>query len=108
MRRLNTETLHTKQASYFGIVSIVSYLIFNAVRVTYRYTDYPLPKIIFIASLLLFILTSIFSFIHALKSRREPYTPVTSRLRIYVGLCFLFWVYLIIYLRDDILSMLAW
>lgn len=107
MRRLDTETIHTRQASYFGLISLVSFLVLNVTILAFRYTDRILPKVVVGITLILFSITSVLSLYHAFTSRAE--TDFSSRLRVitFSLLCIGCWVYLIGILPREVVSILS-
>jgi hypothetical protein len=107
MRRLDTETTHTRQASYFGLITLLTFLVLNVTVLAHRYTDYILPKTVVSITILLFLVTSTLCLFHAVRSRREPRSSSTSKMNIFVGLSVLCWLYILVNLRGDLLGILA-
>lgn len=104
MRRLDTETIHTRQASYFGLMSLLSFLTLKATLITSKHAHHLLPKTVAQFSALLFIASSIICIYFAFKARKEPKSKQKLKMKFLVGFSILFWVLLVSQLSKEILG----
>ena len=103
MSRRDFSHQNSKEASYYGVLMVVSFIVHLALK-RVKASESDLPDFLLGFTVALFIASSILTIIKYLKARKEPQSPKLAKARIFVIIAVIFWLFFLLNLSNEILG----
>ncbi|AWH73682.1 hypothetical protein DCS32_05780 [Dokdonia sp. Dokd-P16] len=106
MPRRDLTHQNSKEASYYGVLMVVSFLVHLALK-RVKALDNDLPDFLLGFTVALFIASSILTIIKYFKARKEPQSPKLAKVRIFVIIAVIFWLFFLVNLSKEVLEVFS-
>lgn len=103
MSRRDFSHQNSKEASYYGVLMVVSFIVHLALK-RVKASESDLPDFLLGFTVALFIASSILTIIKYLKARKEPQSPKLAKARIFVIIAVIFWLFFLLNLSNEFLG----
>lgn len=94
---------NSKEASYYGILMIVSFFVYLALK-RVKASESNLPDFLLGFTVALFIVSSILTIIKYLTARKKPQHSRLDKARVFVIIAVIFWVFFLMNLSKEVLG----
>ena len=103
MSRRDFSHQNSKEASYYGVLMVVSFIVHLALK-RVKASESDLPDFLLGFTVALFIASSILTIIKYLKARKEPQSPKLAKARVFVIIAVIFWLFFLLNLSNEFLG----
>ena len=103
MSRRDFSHQNSKEASYYGVLMVVSFIVHLALK-RVKASESDLPDFLLGFTVALFIASSILTIIKYLKARKEPQSPKLAKARVFVIIAVIFWLFFLLNLFKEVLG----